>query len=264
MKTYSSLHLERVVWRSRRSVILEYRYNQGYPIVPIEPGEFVLFWVLGFEAIPLAPIPTGSTIKFFVVIRGETTRRIVEKPPINAGIIGPLGKAIHMEANVVTAIAGGAGIASLAPLVSRFINRGEHVNVFYGVRDLDSLPPLTTLLEPRAKVFISTDDGSFGYKGNVIDMVNTHLDIILNSDYIIAAGPQPMLCKLWESLKENKINPNKVLLSVETIVRCGLGFCGKCMIPCSRGILLCREGPFINGEVLECWSENHCNRSVEI
>ena len=96
-----------------------------------------------------------------------------------------------------------------------------------------------------AKVYIATDDGSVGFKGNVIELMKKE-NII--GDYIYACGPKPMLQALTEYAKAKNIYTQ---VSMEERMACGIGACVGCVVkilengsPVYKKV--CKDGPVFN------------------
>ena len=97
------------------------------------------------------------------------------------------------------------------------------------------------------KVRVTTDDGSFGVKGNVLAGLKD-LDIY-SFDMIYACGPEIMLYNLYKYLKDKKVDAE---LSLERLMKCGVGVCDSCSI---NGFQLCRDGPTFTMEQLRYMNE---------
>jgi len=254
--SYCSLRLGRVLWRGKGAILLSYR-PQACVLPEFEPTQFAMFWVPGIEAIPLAPIYSSKNrIDFLVRLRGSTTRRIVEQPPTKAGIIGPMGRGFAPKAKAILLVGGGTGIASLVPLARWASRNGAQVTLVYGARTDNELAPIEMYLEDleSVKLVVATDDGSKGVKGTAIDALSTIN--VASFDFIVAAGPPAMICALYRLAGDRGLL-DRLYASLETLVRCGMGFCGSCMLPCTSS-LLCREGPVFPGSMLDCWAEREC------
>lgn len=254
--SYCSLRLGRILWRGRGAILLSYE-PRGCVLPEFEPTQFAMFWVPGVEAIPLAPIYSSrDRIDFLVRLRGSTTRKIVEEPPTRAGVIGPMGRGFTPRAGSMLLVGGGTGIASLVPLAARASRDGAHVTLVYGARTSSELAPIEMYLggSSRVELVVATDDGSRGIKGTAVDALNT-IDVD-SFDVIVAAGPPAMLCALYRLAEEQGLL-DRFYASLETLVRCGMGFCGACMLPCTSSPL-CREGPVFPGSMLGCWAEREC------
>lgn len=130
-------------------------------------------------------------------------------------------------------VGGGIGIAPLVGLAKEFNKLGIKPTLVYGARSKDDIVQVEEL-EQIAKVIICTDDGSLGFKGNVIECIkNSNIDF----DYYYACGPYPMLKFL------SLAYPNGCV-SLEARMGCGFGACMGCSIETINGPKrVCKEGP---------------------
>lgn len=238
-------------WRSGSVAVLAYR-QLGLRPVDYPPGTFSLLWVPGYEAIPMTPIQRDSILHYIVKTRGETTRVLVEKPPRYAGAIGPLGRPIAEQPGRWLHVAGGTGVAAALSLAQ--VHRGT---IVYGARSAEELVPLEKLglLPEGARVVYVTEDGSRGAKGTAVEEAVRLIASSEAYDVVTAAGPEGMICSLLSRLDALSRRP-RLYASPEAMIRCGLGFCGRCSLGC--GLLLCRDGPFIPEERLSCWRRSRC------
>ena len=138
-------------------------------------------------------------------------------------------------------IAGGIGIAPMYNLALKFNNLGIKPTLIYGIsRETDLV-----LIEEFSKItnlIICSDDGSVGYKGNVVSYLKENN---LNFDKYYACGPQIML-KFLKQFNEDGY------VSLEARMGCGFGACMGCSIETINGPKrVCKEGPvFEASEVL--------------
>lgn len=138
-------------------------------------------------------------------------------------------------------IGGGIGIAPLFALAQAFNKLGIKPTLVYGARSKDDIV-LLEQLKQLCNVIVCTDDGSLGYKGNVIECIkNNNIDF----DYYYACGPYKMLEFL------SKAYPNGCV-SLEARMGCGFGACMGCSIETTKGPKrVCKEGPVFDAtEVL--------------
>ena len=138
-------------------------------------------------------------------------------------------------------VAGGIGIAPMYSLAKQFNKLGIKPTLLYGVGKEKDLV-LIKEFEEVANVILCTDDGSKGYKGNVVSYLKEHN---VNFDYYYACGPQVMM----KYLKEYS---DKGYVSLEARMGCGFGACMGCSIMTTNGPKrVCKEGPvFLASEVL--------------
>lgn len=130
-------------------------------------------------------------------------------------------------------VAGGIGIAPMFALAIEFNKIGVKPMLVYGARSKQDIVLLEEL-EKLCDVYVCTDDGTLGYKGNVIDCIKHHN---LDFDYYYSCGPQKMLEFL------SKAYPNGCV-SLEARMGCGFGACMGCSIETIHGPKrVCKEGP---------------------
>lgn len=200
-----------------------------------EPGQFYMLQVSDCKD-PLLKRPFSvfrkklDAIQFLYEVRGRGT--LILKSLRNAGVInvlGPLGKGYPNPDAESTplVVAGGIGIASLFPLLESLPNRAY---VFYGARNNEGLVMLDELKNLSGKLYISTDDGSLGPKGTVVDILNDFLSSQLSvpTSYLIyACGHKAMLEAVRRVALEKGI---RGYISAEERMACGMGACLGCAI----------------------------------
>ena len=176
-----------------------------------------------------------------VKIRGKGTKLLSEKNVgDNINIIGPLGNGfplIKTDKKIIF-IAGGIGIAPFLYL-SKYYNKPD---LYLGIKNKDLLPDLEGF-EKYCNLYLSSEDGSVGIKGNIIDLVK---DIDFVSAITFVCGPVPMLKSLQDLFFNIKKNENiQAYFSLETYMGCGFGVCKGCAVKTSDGKykLACTDGP---------------------
>ncbi|MCI9078969.1 MAG: dihydroorotate dehydrogenase electron transfer subunit [Lachnospiraceae bacterium] len=174
------------------------------------------------------------------------------EPGGRIGVIAPLGNGFDTtyaeKGKKVLLIGGGIGIPPMLGLAAAV--KGE-VTAVLGYRD-GSLFLKEDFL-PYANVYISTEDGSRGVKGNVIDAVR-HYGIA--ADIIYACGPLPMLRGVKSYAKENGI---KAQVSLEERMACGIGACLGCVCTSKEKDVhtnvnnkrICKDGPVFDAMEIE-------------
>ena len=130
-------------------------------------------------------------------------------------------------------IGGGIGIAPLFGLAEAFNKMGIKPTLVYGARNKDDIVLIDTLKQ-LCDVYVCTDDGSLGFKGNVIQFLNENN---IEFDYYYSCGPLKML----EFLSKTYSNG---CVSLEARMGCGFGACMGCSIETTKGPQrVCKEGP---------------------
>ena len=184
------------------------------------------------------------------VVGGGTTEMSTYKAGDSVSIIGPLGNGfMQREGKKAILIGGGIGIPPMVQLATELKAKAE-VQIVAGYRDELFL---TDELESNGKLYIATEDGSVGTKGNVLDAVKQEK---VEADVIFACGPTPMLRAIKAYALENDI---PCYVSLEEKMACGIGACLACVCK-STGIddhsqvknkRVCKEGPVFNVKEVE-------------
>lgn len=138
-------------------------------------------------------------------------------------------------------IGGGIGIAPLYGLAKKFNQLGIRPTILMGFKN-ESEIYYENEFKKIADVVVLTDDGSYGYRGNVVDYLKTNF---IDFDFYYACGPLIMLKNLAHYSE-------KGFLSLEARMGCGFGACMGCSIQTTKGPRrVCKEGPvFVASEVI--------------
>lgn len=134
------------------------------------------------------------------------------------GVLGngfPLEKA---EGKKVLIMGGGIGIPPMVQLAKEL---KADKKIVLGYKDENLY--LREELSHYGKVYIATEDGSVGSRGNVMDAIRENG---LSADMIMACGPMPMLRAIKQYAAENKI---EAYISLEERMACGVGACLGCV-----------------------------------
>lgn len=166
-------------------------------------------------------------------------------------IIGPLGNGFPLEKAVgknTFLMGGGIGVPPILELAKQL--NCEQKQVIVGYRDAQTF--LREEFEKQAKVYVATEDGSVGTKGNVMDAIREEE---LKADIIYACGPTPMLRAIKTYAEENGI---ECYISLEERMACGIGACLACVCKSKEkdhhsnvnNKRICKDGPvFLSTEV---------------
>jgi len=198
----------------------------------------------------------GSTI-FDILFRvvGKGTEILAQKKPSdNVDFLGPLGNgfSVSKSSEMVIFIAGGMGIVPLH-LAARQLKMKEpqkKLMLFWGAKTRSEFGGLGNFEKLGLDIFLSTEDGSLGKKGQITTFAETYLsgfdNTITKRVEAYACGPVPMLNKIIEIVKAKKI---RCQVSLESKMACGLGACGGCAVKLDMGdghfrySRVCSEGP---------------------
>ncbi len=160
-------------------------------------------------------------------------------------ILGPLGNGFTQENKKAILIGGGIGIPPMLQLAKELHEKGVELSVVLGYREVLFL---NEEFEQYGKVYISTEDGSAGTKGNVIDAIKEQG---VTGDVIYACGPTPMLRGIKAYAVENEI---ECQISMEERMACGVGACLACVCNTTEvdhhsqvnNKRICADGPVFN------------------
>ena len=179
-------------------------------------------------------------------VKGKGTKILsTYKKGDSLDILGPLGKGfkIYPSASVIL-VAGGIGIAPLLFLAQR-IKKGLRF-LFFGTESKKELVTLPEFKRLGFKIFVATQDGSEGFKGDVIKLLEKRISCLnLSSLKLYACGPNSMLYNLAQLLK--RFPYIEAFASVEQFMGCGVGACLGCVISTKEGYKrVCKDGPVFN------------------
>jgi len=223
-------------------------------VINPEPGQFYMIEV-GNSYDPLLKRPfsyfrkTEEGIQFLYTIKGKGTSLMKDfKQGRIININGPLGTGYPKPEKGYTPllVAGGIGIASIFSLTETFAKKAL---ILYGARNKDEIFVLNELKALTDELIISTDDGSLGEKGTVIDVLNdflTRQSSLATRHLLYACGPKPMLEAISKIATDNGI---KGYVSLEENMACGFGACLGCAVKTINGYKrVCKEGPVFSME----------------
>lgn len=229
-----------------------------------QPGQFVIVKMdEKGERIPLTVCDYDRdkgivTIVFQKV--GASTNEMAEYEVGEAfmDFVGPLGCASELlnlteeelKNEKLLFVCGGVGTAPVYPQVKWMKEHGIDVDVIIGARTKDILILEDAMREIAANLYIATDDGSYGFKGNVCDQIN---ELVKNQgkEYtrVIAIGPMIMMKFVAQLTKELKI---PTIVSMNPIMVDGTGMCGACRLQVGDEIkFACVDGPEFDGHLVD-------------
>lgn len=142
-------------------------------------------------------------------------------------ILGPLGNGFPVEkaeGKKALLIGGGIGVPPILELAKQM--NCEKKQIVVGYRNDETF--LREEFEQNGEVYVATEDGSVGIKGNVLDAIEANA---LEADIIYACGPTPMLRAIKHDAEEQKM---ECYLSLEEKMACGIGACLACVCQSKR------------------------------
>ena len=170
------------------------------------------------------------------------------KPGEYLDIIGPLGNGWILEDKDIQdyschiLVGGGVGVAPLLPLAYKLSEKSCNISVIIGAKTKADLLCEDNFSEIRSKLHIVTDDGSYGEKGLVTDILKKIVNGSDNKKYYIYSCGSKLMLKAVALWAISKNIPCQV--SMEEMMGCGLGGCLCCVVETTTGYKkVCNDGP---------------------
>ncbi len=219
------------------------------------PGQFISMYCREGSRLLPRPISLCETdrkqgrIRVVYRVAGKGTKEFSEK---KAGdtirILGPLGNGFPLKEKKALLVGGGIGIPPMLQLAKELPGEKQMV---MGYRNEELF--LKSDLERLGPVYVSTDDGSAGTKGTVLDAIRENR---LEAEVLYACGPLPMLRGLKAYAAETGM---EAWISLEERMACGIGACLACVCKSTevddhsrvRNKRVCKEGPVFLAEEVD-------------
>ena len=215
------------------------------------PGQFVMAYVFGVGEVPISVSGAAESVALTVRAVGAVTSAVCAlEPGAVLGVRGPFGNTWPIEEAAggdVVVVAGGIGLAPLRLLVLQTLARREaygHVVLLYGARtprDLlytDELAMWGETIETQ----VTVDAPSIGWQGRVgvVPKLVERARFRPERATAFICGPEIMMRFTVQALLARGVAPDRIHLSMERDMRCGVGLCGHCQL---GPTLICRDGP---------------------
>jgi len=215
-------------------------------------GQFIILRVdEEGERIPLTIAESDANegiLTLFYQIVGATTYKLSKKDVGEKlqDLVGPLGKPTHIEKfGTVVAIGGGVGVAPMYPIAKALKEAGNRLIIILGARTKSLLILEDEMRALADELFISTDDGSYGQKGVVTDILKQLIERKEKIDLVIAIGPPIMMKFVCALTAEHKL---PTIVSLNPIMVDGTGMCGACRVEVGGETkFACVDGPEFDG-----------------
>ena len=219
------------------------------------PGQFIAVYTNDPSKLLPRPISIceidkeDSSLHLVYRIAGKGTAEFSEKQTgDHLSVMGPLGNGFPLKGKKAFLIGGGIGIPPILELAKQ-LNCEKQIVLGYRNSDMFLLDEF----KKQGEVYIATEDGSVGTKGNVLDAIRENA---LDAEVIYACGPTPMLRALKNYAAENNI---ECWISMEEKMACGIGACLACVCKSKEvdghtnvhNKRVCKEGPVLLAEEVE-------------
>lgn len=221
-----------------------------------EPGQFIILRVdEEGERIPLTIAGYDrekGTVTIIFQIVGATTESLNHKSEGEyiVDFAGPLGVATELDGlKKVCIVGGGVGCAIAYPIAKKLHDMGCEVTSVIGFRSKDLVILEDEFDAASDRLFVMTDDGSYGTQGNVCAPLNEMFADGEAFDKVITIGPLIMMKFVVNAVKPTGI---PCVVSMNPIMIDGTGMCGGCRLTLNQNgkkvmKFACVDGPDFNG-----------------
>jgi anaerobic sulfite reductase subunit B len=224
----------------------------GEPLAVL-PGQFTMVYAFGIGEIALSVsgVDGGRLVHTVASVGAVSAAVCAARPGAVLGIRGPLGNTWPLDAARaadVVVVAGGVGLAPLREAVRHLLaNRRDYgrLVLLYGSRT-----PATLLYRREverwrrrgldAELIVDAAGPGWGGRVGFVTELIPQAAFDPQSAVAMICGPEVMMTHCARGLLERGLTPERVHVSLERNMRCGLGFCGHCQL---GGTLICRDGP---------------------
>ncbi len=221
-----------------------------------KPGQFNMLYVFGVGEVPISISGDPKNLNHIAhTVRavGAVTNSLTKlREGARVGFRGPFGNGWPIDeavGNDVLIVAGGIGLAPLRPVIYHLINNRQDygkVFVLYGARTPNDLLYKKELKSWKGRmdmdVLVTVDKGDETWKGNlgVVTMLFDYVKLNPDNTYAFVCGPEIMMRFTVINLKNKGLPDEKIFLSMERNMKCGIGVCGHCQF---GPYFVCKDGP---------------------
>ncbi len=217
-------------------------------------GQFVIYRVdEEGERIPLTIADADAdegTITLQTV--GTSTMKLaaLEEGDTILDVVGPLGTPTHIEKlGTVVCVGGGIGVAPVYPIAEAMKKAGNKIISIIGAREKDLLIMEEEMRAVSDELLVCTDDGSYGKKGFVTDVLQELINRGEKINLVVAIGPVVMMKFVSKVTEPHKI---KTMVSLNSIMIDGSGMCGGCRVTVGGETrFVCVDGPEFDGHEVD-------------
>ncbi len=238
--------------------VVEYVIDAPKVAKHAHPGQFIILRVDSEgERIPFTICDYDSekgTVTILVQEVGYSTAKLALIPEGGyiADFVGPLGKPTDLsEYKKIVLVGGGIGSAVIYPQAKHLYAVNNPAVVIVGARNKELIMYETEFKRSAKELKIATDDGSYGVKGFVTDVLKEILEKG-EADCVMAVGPMPMMRAVSNLTKEYNV---KTVVSMNPLMVDGTGMCGCCRVTVGgKTRYACVDGPEFDGHEVD-WNE---------
>jgi NAD(P)H-flavin reductase len=227
----------------------------GEAIEPIAPGQFTMLYVFGVGEVPISTSGDlereGDALVHTIRAVGAVTSALCASGSGDVvGVRGPFGNTWPIDeasGHDLVVVGGGVGLPPLRPIVYRALRHRDEfkrVVVLYGGRTPDDLLFTKELgaWGKQVDVDVTVDAAGTGWAGKVgvVTKLIPPAPFDPGTAVCYVVGPEIMMRFTARALMDRGVTPDRIWISMERTMRCGVGLCGHCQL---GPTLICRDGP---------------------
>jgi NAD(P)H-flavin reductase len=230
----------------------------GGTVFGFAPGQFNMLYAFGAGEVPISisgDPSKGSALTHTIRAVGPVTQTMWQlKRGDTLGVRGPFGTAWPVqeaEGSDVVIIGGGIGLAPLRPAIYHILshrNKYGNVCIYYGARTSDDILYRRELEKWRGQFDLTVEVTVDRATGNWAGKVGVVTRLITSGGFdpfhtiAMICGPEIMMRYCILALNEQDISDERIYLSMERNMKCGIGFCGHCQFGAH---FVCKDGPVL-------------------
>ncbi|MCB1800136.1 MAG: FAD/NAD(P)-binding protein [Gammaproteobacteria bacterium] len=221
-----------------------------------EPGQFNMLYLYGCGEVPISIVsddPDNGTLSHTIRAVGRVTRGLQQlRVGDRIGLRGPFGRGWPMrqaEGHDLVVVTGGLGCAPSVSIIHHVLAARErygHLSILQGVKHADDLIWREQYAQwaalPEVEVMLAADVATPGWHGHTGLVTALFERLTLNPSATVAmlCGPEMMMRAAAEQLHGREVPADRIFLSMERNMQCGIGHCGHCQ---HGSRFVCRDGP---------------------
>jgi anaerobic sulfite reductase subunit B len=222
--------------------------------IAVRPGQFTMLYAFGVGEVPISVSGDieGPLVHTVRAVGAVTTAVCAARKGTPLGVRGPFGNTWPLEEAAggdVVIVAGGIGLAPLRPVLYEVLRRREEygeVMLLYGsrtprdllyVRELERWP---NRFDVKVDVTVDSAEGDWRGKVGVAPKLIAGARFEPSRTTALVCGPEIMMHFTVQELLDRGIPAERIHVSLERNMRCGVGHCGHCQL---GSTLICRDGP---------------------
>lgn len=165
-------------------------------------------------------------------------------------LLGPQGNPTEIENfGRAVVVGGGIGVAPVFPLARALKEKGNQVISIIGFRSKEHVFWEEKMKAVSDSLIIATNDGSYGKKGFVTEMLKSVIESEEKPDIVFAIGPAVMMKAVADMTRPYSL---KTVVSLNSLMVCGMGMCGACRVSVGgKTKFTCMDGPDFDGHEVD-------------